>query len=152
MKLLCKYAPALLFLDIASEPKSKVVANFSFRMIESDKDANAETRKVHIDNLFRVVQYCENKIDCRRAQQIHYFGERDFDSTQCKENPATVCDNCMVNEQVSSRWIDCLYCYIATQLLVFFLKRDVILVSKAKIFDNRRQKCIYMLISHWFSM
>ena len=90
--------PALLLLS----PKNKVVANFSFRMIESDKDANAETRKVHIDNLFRVVQYCENKIDCRRAQQIHYFGERDFDSTQCKENPDTVCDNCMVNEQVGT--------------------------------------------------
>jgi len=69
------------------------------RMIEGDKDATAETRKVHMDNLYRVVQYCENKIDCRRAQQIHYFGEKDFDSSQCKESPDTICDNCMINEQ-----------------------------------------------------
>ncbi|XP_065639917.1 recQ-like DNA helicase BLM isoform X2 [Hydra vulgaris] len=70
------------------------------RLIESDSDANKETLKVHIDNLYRVVQYCENKIDCRRAQQIQYFGERDFDSSQCKQNTSTTCDNCSNNTQV----------------------------------------------------
>ena len=71
-------------------------------MIETSKNTNAEKRKVLIDNLLAIVQYCENKIDCRHAQQTHYFEERDFDSAQCKENPDTACDNCMVKEQVCS--------------------------------------------------
>ena len=69
-------------------------------MIDFDKQATRETRKVHIDNLFRVVQYCENKIDCRRAQQLHYFGETKFNPTACKEDMNTVCDNCTANEKV----------------------------------------------------
>lgn len=69
-------------------------------MIDFDKTANRETRKVHIDNLFRVVQYCENKIDCRRAQQLHYFGENKFNPEECKQNQTTICDNCAVNEKV----------------------------------------------------
>ena len=73
-------------------------------MIENSAEANEETRKVHIDNLFDVVQYCENKIDCRRTQQMDYFEEQSFDSAQCK-NPNTVCDNCIGNEQVRSRII-----------------------------------------------
>ena len=71
-------------------------------MIDFDKQATRETRKVHIDNLFRVVQYCENKIDCRRAQQLHYFGETKFNPTACKEDMTTVCDNRTANEKV---WI-----------------------------------------------
>ncbi|XP_057302171.1 recQ-like DNA helicase BLM [Hydractinia symbiolongicarpus] len=70
------------------------------RMIDSDKDANPETRKVHMDNLFRVVQYCENKVDCRRAQQLHYFGEGDFNTEECKRNAATTCDNCAFSSQI----------------------------------------------------
>lgn len=77
-------------------------------MIENSAEANEETRKVHIDNLFDVVQYCENKIDCRRTQQMDYFEEQSFDSAQCK-NPNTVCDNCIGNEQVRSRIIISLY-------------------------------------------
>ena len=77
-------------------------------MIENSAEANEETRKVHIDNLFDVVQYCENKIDCRRTQQMDYFEEQSFDSAQCK-NPNPVCDNCIGNEQVRSQIIISLY-------------------------------------------
>ena len=77
-------------------------------MIENSAEANEETRKVHIDNLFDVVQYCENKIDCRRTQQMDYFEEQSFDSAQCK-NSNTVCDNCIGNEQVRSQIIISLY-------------------------------------------
>ncbi|XP_066923444.1 recQ-like DNA helicase blm-1 isoform X1 [Clytia hemisphaerica] len=69
------------------------------RMIDYDKQTTKESRKVHIDNLFRVVQYCENKIDCRRAQQLHYFGETKFNPASCKEDQDTICDNCSDNEK-----------------------------------------------------
>lgn len=69
------------------------------RMIDFDKQTTQETRKVHIDNLYRVVQYCENRIDCRRAQQLHYFGESNFNPASCKQNIETICDNCSVNSK-----------------------------------------------------
>lgn len=51
-------------------------------------------KKIHIDNLHRIVGYCENITDCRRAQQLDYFGEH-FTSEQCLENRKTACDNCL---------------------------------------------------------
>ena len=71
---------------------------FSFRMIEFDKDSNIETRRVHLDNLSRVIQYCENRIDCRRAQLLHYFGETNFNPKECLEDHNTICDNCNSGE------------------------------------------------------
>eukprot|EP00049_Salpingoeca_infusionum_P009816 m.167047 g.167047 ORF g.167047 m.167047 type:complete len:116 (+) comp14450_c0_seq22:161-508(+) len=41
------------------------------------------------DNLGRVVQYCENVQDCRRVQQLAYFGEH-FDAAKCRG----MCDVC----------------------------------------------------------
>ncbi len=41
------------------------------------------------DNLREVLQYCENKVDCRRQLVLQYFGER-FDKSQCNRT----CDNC----------------------------------------------------------
>ena len=74
------------------------------RMIDYDKQTTKETRKTHIDNLFRVVQFCENKIDCRRSQQLHYFGETQFNPAACKDDTTTTCDNCNVNSKVSNIW------------------------------------------------
>jgi len=51
-------------------------------------------KKIHVDNLYRIVGYCENLTDCRRAQQLDYFGEH-FTSEQCLENRETACDNCI---------------------------------------------------------
>ena len=74
-------------------------------MIESEKESSAETRKVHRDNLFRVVGYCENLTDCRRVQLLHYFGETKFDSADCAANESTVCDNCELSNDSAVR--DC---------------------------------------------
>ena len=46
----------------------------------------------HLDNLYRMVQYCENESDCRRAQLLGYFAEQ-FDPEVCKSS-STSCDNC----------------------------------------------------------
>ena len=58
-----------------------------------------------MDNLFRVVQYCENITDCRRAQLLHYFGETTFNTSDCAENENTICDNCKANGDSTTR--DC---------------------------------------------
>ncbi len=59
----------------------------------ADSSSNYDAKKVHLDNLYRMVAYCENAIDCRRAQQLQYFGES-FNSQLCKQNARAVCDNC----------------------------------------------------------
>ena len=64
------------------------------RMVLSDKTMNKASASVHMNNLYRVVQYCENQTECRRAQLLEYFGETGFDSAGCSKNQATICDNC----------------------------------------------------------
>ncbi|RXG58489.1 Bloom syndrome protein-like [Armadillidium vulgare] len=54
------------------------------KMIDMDKE-NWEAKKTHYDNLFRMVAYCENKTDCRRAQLLNYFGEI-FDREDCRKS------------------------------------------------------------------
>ena len=68
------------------------------RMIEGDENASYEGKKVHLDNLYRMVQYCENRTDCRRSQQMTYFGEI-FDRQHCKDFKAAICDNCSSKEK-----------------------------------------------------
>ena len=68
------------------------------RMIESDETGNYEGKKVHLDNLYRMVQYCENKADCRRSQQMAYFGEI-FDRKSCGHISSALCNNCSSKEK-----------------------------------------------------
>ncbi|KAI5704649.1 hypothetical protein M8J75_007572 [Diaphorina citri] len=56
-------------------------------------DGNRETKQVHRSNLQRIVSFCENTTDCRRALQLHYFGEK-FNREACQANEDTRCDNC----------------------------------------------------------
>lgn len=63
-------------------------------LLDLDRTSSYEAKKVHIDNLFQMVRYCENKADCRRNQLMQYFGEKDFDPDLCNECPGAVCDNC----------------------------------------------------------
>lgn len=79
-----------------------------------NKDASFESKRVHLDNLYRMVSYCENAIDCRRAQQLEYFGER-FDRQYCREISRAVCDVC--NSSVSN-------------VLAFLLLSVILLLSK----------------------
>ena len=53
-----------------------------------------EVFKVHLDNLYRMSQYCDNYTDCRRSQILEYFGEI-FDRNKCiRSKMNTLCDNC----------------------------------------------------------
>lgn len=63
------------------------------KMIEVDSKSNASAQKTHLDNLFKIVAYCENKTSCRRALQLNYFGES-FDRSICIRDKLTACDSC----------------------------------------------------------
>jgi bloom syndrome protein len=52
---------------------------------DGSKDEKDRQRKM----LSRMVQYCENRTDCRRVELLSYFGER-FKKEDC----AHTCDNC----------------------------------------------------------
>ncbi|XP_066491804.1 recQ-like DNA helicase BLM [Tiliqua scincoides] len=64
------------------------------RLILMEKDGNSYTRQTHFNNLYSMVHYCENVVECRRIQLLAYFGETGFDSKFCKEHPDVSCDNC----------------------------------------------------------
>ncbi|XP_050527385.1 recQ-like DNA helicase Blm isoform X2 [Daktulosphaira vitifoliae] len=63
------------------------------KLIEMGRGATYETKKVHFQNLYRIVSFCENKTDCRRALQLNYFNEK-FNQKDCIANKETACDNC----------------------------------------------------------
>lgn len=50
------------------------------------------------ESLRDVIQYCENRIDCRRSLILHYFGEA-FDRRDCNKT----CDNCESQKEVVTR-------------------------------------------------
>lgn len=57
---------------------------------------NPVAYKTHVDNIYRMAQYCDNRTDCRRAQILEYFGEK-FDRKKCIESKMkTICDNCLL--------------------------------------------------------
>ena len=53
-------------------------------------EGSYEQKQQQRDNLREVIQFCENRIDCRRQLVLHYFGEK-FDSANCNKT----CDNCI---------------------------------------------------------
>ncbi|XP_067126258.1 recQ-like DNA helicase BLM [Centruroides vittatus] len=66
------------------------------RMIIKDTE-NQHAKNTHLDNLYRMVNFCENKTDCRRVQMLNYFGEI-FNKDFCLSNPLTACDNCLCKD------------------------------------------------------
>lgn len=69
----------------------------SFFVVEKSQDYNS--KQVHITNLNRIVGYCENITECRRALQLEYFGEH-FTSEECLQNRETACDNCLRKKEI----------------------------------------------------
>ena len=95
------------------------------KMIEMDVASNKDAQKTHLDNLFKMVTYCENSTDCRRALQLNYFGEV-FNREECMSNKQTACDNC--RNQVclyNCKIIIIQYCiyttYVLNKFLIYFL-------------------------------
>lgn len=65
------------------------------RMIEKSltKNNNERNKKKHLENLSRMMSFCENKIHCRRFLQLNYFGEKSYDFLCCTKT-YIACDNC----------------------------------------------------------
>ena len=78
-----------------------------FWMIHKDQaDSHPDVIKINSDNVNQVAYFCTNNAECRRVQILRYFGEN-FDSTECKRNPVTSCDNC--NIKVSKKHFQKVY-------------------------------------------
>ncbi|NXU90436.1 BLM protein, partial [Xiphorhynchus elegans] len=73
------------------------------RLIMMEKDGTSHTRQTHFNNLYSMVHYCENVVECRRIQLLAYFGETNFNPTFCKEHPEVICDNCSRKKDYKSR-------------------------------------------------
>jgi bloom syndrome protein len=67
------------------------------KMIE-DGDGSREQKQRQHDMLRNVIQYCENKSDCRRVQVLNYFSER-FRPEDCHDT----CDNCRSDVQYEKK-------------------------------------------------
>jgi len=61
----------------------------SLRNLIARGDGNQAQKERQREMLNRVVNFCDNKRDCRRVEILQYFGER-FDKPECKGT----CDNC----------------------------------------------------------
>lgn len=58
-------------------------------LIQRDDKLEESAKESHLAKLRQVIQYCENKTDCRRRQVLHFFNET-FDPKLCMKK----CDNC----------------------------------------------------------
>ncbi|OCT86709.1 Bloom syndrome protein homolog isoform X2 [Xenopus laevis] len=73
------------------------------RLIQMEKDGNSHTKQTHFNNLYSMVHYCENVVECRRMQLLSYFGENNFNPNFCKEHTQVACDNCLGKKNYKSR-------------------------------------------------
>lgn len=64
------------------------------KLMDLDTSISMEVKRVHTNNLRKIVNYCENVIDCRRSIQLNYFAEN-FTREQCLSERETACDNCL---------------------------------------------------------
>ena len=91
-------ATCILFYNYGDKAK---IAAMSEKPMEGGRRKSAMQIQQDRFNINAVVQYCENGHDCRRAQQLQYFGEH-FDAEMCRGS----CDVCrdgsqFVDEDVS---------------------------------------------------
>lgn len=74
------------------------------KLMDMDSSMSIEVKRIRTNNLRKIVNYCENMIDCRRAIQLNYFSEN-FTRAQCLEQRDTACDNCQNNDGDTKKFI-----------------------------------------------
>ncbi|XP_052752248.1 recQ-like DNA helicase Blm [Galleria mellonella] len=62
------------------------------RLLHMERNTTAEARRVHEENLLRMVEVCESVAECRRAHVLAILGER-FPRDRCRA-AAAACDTC----------------------------------------------------------
>ena len=103
---------------------SRIFAVFSrcVHRVVAGESSNYETKRLHLDNLYRMVQYCENRTDCRRSQLLQYFSEI-FDKSLCRRVAKATCDNCCskvvlsICEIFTHRLLHCLFFHVISAIV-----------------------------------
>ena len=102
---------------------------------DGDLQVDRSQLKRNLDSLNRMVQFCENQVECRRVLLLEYFGEQ-FDRAKCRQT----CDNCraangaaeVVDATLLARWtVQCLQAVHARGVTESLLVR-VLLGSQEK--------------------
>ncbi|KAH9619809.1 hypothetical protein KSS87_015581 [Heliosperma pusillum] len=65
---------------------------FTYAQNRSYSTNSGRIVETNMENLLRMVSYCENEVDCRRLLQLGHFGEN-FNPLHCRKT----CDNCSKN-------------------------------------------------------
>ncbi|XP_065093126.1 recQ-like DNA helicase Blm isoform X2 [Ochlerotatus camptorhynchus] len=122
------------------------------KMMDHGKSIPFEAKQVHLHNLFRMVNYCENVTDCRRALQLDYFAEH-FTREQCLENRATACDNCLMQGEYKTVDVtdDCIaivksvrdLCACASRFTLLHLAEVFKGSEQKKVIDNNHHRTPY---------
>nr|XP_033776250.1 Bloom syndrome protein isoform X2 [Geotrypetes seraphini] len=73
------------------------------RLIQMEREGTSQSKQTHFNNLYSMVHYCENVVECRRLHLLAYFGENNFNPMFCKEHPDVACDNCCRKKNYKSR-------------------------------------------------
>ena len=63
------------------------------------KSENQRMTNHNLQELQRVVAYCQNTVDCRRRLILQYFSE-EFDASHCGTGMRILCDNCSNRDSV----------------------------------------------------
>ena len=74
---------------------------------QKESRGSYEVFQTHVDNLYRMAAYCDNRLDCRRTQILEYFGQK-FDRKKCiGSKMKTECDNCnFLNKSKGGQKVD----------------------------------------------
>ncbi|KAK1417668.1 hypothetical protein QVD17_26800 [Tagetes erecta] len=72
-----------------------MLSNSNCSTEESSNVNSGRVLETNTENLLRMVNYCENDVDCRRFLQLIHFGEK-FDPVSCRKT----CDNCFTAQNL----------------------------------------------------
>ena len=105
------------------------------RMID-DGEGSFEQKERQREMLRKVIQFCENRSDCRRVQVLKYFNEA-FKREDCAAN----CDNCNTNCTFETQDLS-QYAMSAIKLVECIQKDSVTLLHCVDVFRGARNKKI----------
>lgn len=101
-------------------------------LIQRDDKLEDSAREAHLTKLQQVVQYCENKTDCRRQQVLHFFNET-FDPKLCRK----MCDNCCSNVVAVTRDVTD-HCVAITKLVQSLQADKVTIIHCQDVYKGAR--------------
>eukprot|EP01006_Ploeotia_vitrea_P000505 TRINITY_DN103169_c0_g1_i1.p1 TRINITY_DN103169_c0_g1~~TRINITY_DN103169_c0_g1_i1.p1 ORF type:complete len:957 (+),score=68.36 TRINITY_DN103169_c0_g1_i1:221-2872(+) len=110
------------------------------RMWENETN-KSEFQVVHMQNLSRMISYCQNDVDCRREVCLEYFGEPppSDGGTLCEQQENRMCDNCADFSVGNFNKVVVDYTALAEQL-IGLIKHDSRLTIKKLVTSCAKEK------------